>query len=217
MISELSISAITDIILSCELFFLSGLCFRPAVQTGSPVWLWGVTLALTGLGAMIGAIDHGFFEPIEHHLHRDLIIATRVTVVIGSLSMIVAVAQQYLSGGLRSAFVGLAVIGAVWPIYIISTSDDLLPVMIYYSVGFLFTLALSIIYLRQNTGTKTMIVAIFAALGVTALIPLGSQGFWGMGLFGTYHVLLMPVVVLLYLGGRPFRTTRVAPSPLASV
>ncbi|TDK50662.1 DUF6962 family protein [Antarcticimicrobium luteum] len=208
MISELSISAITDIILACELFFLAGLCFRPGVQTGSPAWIWGFTLALIGLASLIGAVDHGFYEPVGHPMHRPLIVATRITIIAGSLCMIVAVALQYLTGRLRAGVLALGLLTATWPLHVILTSDDFMAVILYYSASFLIALALSVIHLTQNRGTVPMILAIIGALGISAMVPLGSQGFWCLGLFGSYHVLLMPVVIALYLGGRDFRPTR---------
>ena len=66
MLSELAFSALTDVILACELFFLAGLSFRPGLQPFSPAWIWALTLALIGLASMLGAIDHGFFEAIGH-------------------------------------------------------------------------------------------------------------------------------------------------------
>lgn len=90
----------------------------------------------------------------------------------------------------------------------ILTSDDFLSVILYYSVGLIFLLVLSVVRFRQNKGTLPMIAGILLTLGVSAMIPMQSPGFWGLGLYGSYHVLLMPIVVLLYFGGRWFRTTR---------
>lgn len=208
MLSELALSALTDVILACELFFLAGLSFRPGVQPLSPAWIWALTLALIGLASMLGAIDHGFFEAIGHEGHRPFVIATRIVIVLGSLSMIVAASFQYLSAPLRLGFVVAGALGALWPVFMILTSDDFLSVILYYSAGLVFLLVLSLIRFRQNSGTLAMIAGILLTLGVSAMIPMQSPGFWGLGLYGSYHVLLMPIVVLLYFGGRWFRTTR---------
>lgn len=208
MLSDLALSSLTDIILACELFFLAGLGFRPGVQLFSPAWIWGLTLALIGLASMIGAIDHGFFETIGHDAHRPLVVVTRLVIVLGSLSMIIAACAQYLSGVVRTSIIVAGVLGSLWPAAVILTSDEFLPVILYYSIGLLLLLVLSIIRFRENRGTLAMIAGIVLTLGVSGMIPAGSSGFWGLGLYGSYHVLLMPVVILLYLGGRGFRTTR---------
>lgn len=208
MLSELALSALTDGILACELFFLAGLSFRAGVQAFSPAWLWGATLALIGLASLLGLIDHGFFEAIDHPGHRDMVVATRLVIVAGSLSMIVTAAAQYLSGLWRGVVIGLAVLGALYPASLILTSDNFLSVILYYSVGLLLLLGLSIVNLRQNAGTWPMIAGIVVTLGVSGMIPAQSAGFWGLGLYGSYHVLLMPTVILLYLGGRYFRPRR---------
>lgn len=209
MLSELALSAVTDVVLACELFFLAGLMFRPGIAAMTPAWTWGVTLAVIGLASMLGAIDHGFFEPVDHPAHRPLVVATRIVIVAGSLLMIVAASAQYLRGVLRTGAIAVGAVLALWPVTIILTSDGFLPVILYYSGGLVFLLVLSVIHFRQNTGTPAMILGIGLSLGVSGMIPAGSNGFAGLGLYGSYHVLLMPVVLLLYLGGRAFRGTAV--------
>ncbi len=208
MLSELALSALTDGILACELFFLAGLCFRPRMQAFSPAWLWGVALALIGAASLLGLIDHGFFEAIDHPQHRTMVVLTRLVIVAGSLAMIVTAAVQYLTGLLRHVVIGVAMLGALYPVFLILTSDDFLSVILYYSAGLLLLLLLSIANLRQNSGTLPMIAGIVLTLGISGMIPAQSQGFWGLGLYGSYHVLLMPTVILLYFGGRYFRPKR---------
>lgn len=208
MLSDLALSALTDVVLACELFFLAGLSLRTDVMPLSPAWIWGVTLALIGLASMLGAIDHGFFETIGHELHRPLVIATRLVIVLGSLCMITAAACQYLAGARRVLAIGAGCLVALWPVFMILTSDDFLSVILYYSLGLIFLLVLSAVKFRQNRGTAAMIVGILLTLAVSAMIPAQSEGFWGLGLYGSYHVLLMPIVILLFLGGRWYRTAR---------
>ncbi|MDK3017288.1 DUF6962 family protein [Pseudodonghicola flavimaris] len=208
MLSELALSALTDGILACELFFLAGLSFRPGVQAGSPAWLWGATLALIGLASLLGMIDHGFYEAIGHPAHRSWVVATRVVIVAGSLAMIVTAAAQYLAGRWRGMVMGAAALGALYPLGMILTSDDFMSVILYYSAGLLLLLGLSVANLRQNSGTWAMILGILVTLGISGMIPAQSSGFWGLGLYGSYHVLLMPTVILLYLGGCGFRRGR---------
>ncbi len=208
MLSDLALSALTDVILACELFFLAGLSLRQEVRLGSPAGIWGLTLLLIGLASMLGAIDHGFFEAIGHDGHRPMVVATRVVIVLGSLAMICATAMQYLSGKTQMALIGIGALLALWPVSIILTSDDFLPVILYYSIGLLLLAGFSAAHLRRQKNAGVMLTGIVLTLAVSAMIPLQSDGFWGLGLYASYHVLLMPIVFLLYLGGRSFRPER---------
>ncbi|MEI2385478.1 hypothetical protein [Breoghania sp. JC706] len=208
MLSDLALSALTDVMLACELFFLAGLSLRPEVRAFSPAWIWSLTLALIGLASMLGAIDHGFFEAIGHEGHRPMVVATRVVIVAGSLAMICATATQYLAGKARWALIGLGALAAAWPLSRILTSDDFLSVILYYSLGLLLLAGFSAAHLRRERHAGAMLAGIVLTLAVSAMIPLGSEGFGGLGLYASYHVLLMPIVVLLYLGGRSFRSSR---------
>ncbi|SHN09805.1 DUF6962 family protein [Roseibium suaedae] len=206
MLSELALSALTDVILACELFFLAGLSLRPEVKLCSPAGIWGITLLLIGLASMLGAIDHGFFEAIGHEGHRPMVVITRVVIVLGSLAMICATAAQYLRGKARMALIGLGGLLALWPLFMILTSDDFLSVILYYSIGLLLLAGFSAANLSRQKNAGVMLVGIVLTLAVSTMIPLQSDGFWGLGLYASYHVLLMPIVFLLYLGGRSFRT-----------
>jgi hypothetical protein len=210
LLEPLAISALTDVILASQLMFLAGLSLRPGVQPMSPAWIWGVTLGLTGLASMIGAIDHGFFEPLGHAAHRPLVVLTRVTIIVGSFTMIVAASLQYLRDTIALIPIVLAAVAALPILYIIFTSDDFLSVIVFYSIGFLFLLALSIFVARKTKHTFAMIIGIVASLAISMTIPMGFEGFWGLGLFGTYHILLMPVMFVLFFGGLGFRTTRLS-------
>ena len=55
--TDLALSALTDVILACELYFLAGLAFRIDVERGSPAFIWAVYLTLTGTATMLGAVD----------------------------------------------------------------------------------------------------------------------------------------------------------------
>ena len=99
MLTDLAITALTDVILACETFLLAGLSFRPDISVRSPAWYWAVTLLLTGTATMLGAIDHGFFEAAGHPGHAAMAIATRATIALASFAMLMATAAQFLPPG----------------------------------------------------------------------------------------------------------------------
>lgn len=47
-----------------------------------------------------------------------------------------------------------------------------------------------------------MCVGIGLAIAASLLIPFDSKGVAGLGLYATFHVVLIPAVLFQYLGGR---------------
>ncbi|WP_413206164.1 DUF6962 family protein [Rhodospirillum sp. A1_3_36] len=207
MLSELAMSSLTDIILSCELFFLSGLSFRGKVVPKSPAWYWAFALLLIGVASMLGAIDHGFFEPVGHPWHRAMIIVTRVTIIVGSMVILLATASQFLPPKGRRLVLGIGGLCALAALAVVLTSDDFLSVIVFYLLAFLLLLGLSLAGLRRGTGSISMVVGILLTIAASLMVPLGSNGVPGLGLWGTYHVILMVASFALYLGGRQLRRT----------
>ncbi len=208
--TPLALSALTDVLLACEVFLLAGLSFRPDVEAGSAAWVWAVTLLLIGVGTMLGAVDHGFYQPIDHPAHRWLTFATRVTVALAAFAMLQATARQFLGrrGRLASLLAGLAgLAAAVVGLYL---SDNFLIVIACYTLVLLLTLALHLRHLRSARGSTAICVGILIVLAASALGPLGSDGLPQLGLYATYHVILMPGALALFLGGR--RLDRTWPS-----
>jgi hypothetical protein len=58
-----AITAITDLLLAGEAFFLAGRMSRTPKDRLSAAWYLSGVLLLLGVAAFPGGIDHGFFEP----------------------------------------------------------------------------------------------------------------------------------------------------------
>lgn len=205
--TDLAMSALTDVILACELFFLAGLSFRADVAPRSPAWYWALALLLIGAASMLGAIDHGFFEPVDHPWHRGMIVATRVTIIAGSVVILLATAGQFLPGSWRRGVLAVGGLCALAALAVVLTSDDFLAVIGLYLLAFLLLLVLDLDGLRRGTGSVALAVGIVLTIGASLMVPLGSDGLPGVGLWGTYHLILMPAALALYLGGRSLRRT----------
>lgn len=205
--TELALSALTDVILACGLCFLAGLSMRPDVEPFSPAGLWALTLLLIGTGSMLGAIDHGFYQPIGHPAHQWLTFATRATAALATFTMLLSTAGQFLSSSwLRlCAAIGLAILAV--ELVLLCLSDDFLVVIAVYSLVLLLTLVLHLLHLRSGKGSPAIVLGMVIVLGGSLMVPLGSQGLPGLGLYATYHIVLMPAAVALYLGGRRLART----------
>src|ERR1039458_5173501 len=58
-----AITSITDLLLAAEAFFLAGrMSGTPKVRYAA-AWYFSGVLLLLGVAALLGGIDHGFFEP----------------------------------------------------------------------------------------------------------------------------------------------------------
>ncbi|MDF1750023.1 MAG: hypothetical protein P1V34_14210 [Alphaproteobacteria bacterium] len=207
MLSDLALSSVTDILLACLVFFLAGMSFRTDVRRYSPAWYWGLTLFLIGTATMLGAIDHGFFEPIHHPDRAWFLIGTRVTIVIGSFFMILATAREFFSQRVGLLIVGLGGLAGILVIFSILVSDNFLWILGYYAAALVLILVLSLAHLRAWPGARWMVAGVIVALGASVLAAIEFEGFLGLGVYGTYHVILLPSVVFLYLGGRAMRKT----------
>ncbi len=206
--TDLALSALTDVILACELFFLAGMTFRLDVERGSPAWIWGLYLALTGTATMLGAIDHGFFEPIEHPGNPAMKFATRAAIAVATFTMLVATARQFLGTAWQWIVVGAGIVILALTIWVNWTSDDLLALAAGNAASMLLALVLHGTNLRSGRGTLVMCVGILMTIAASSLLFSGGNGLFGLGLYGTLHVALMPAVLVLFLGGLRLRRTR---------
>jgi len=211
MLSELSYSALTDVILACLQAFAAGCLVRPDVEKISAAGVWALAMTLIALTFLLGAIDHGFFEPVDHWLHEPLKIATRVCAALTSFFICVTAALQFLEAGKRnlvyrvSAGINAVVIVAIF------LSDNFFIVMGSYSAAMLFLLALNIIGLKKGTGSPAMIIGIVITFVASSLPIIGFELFSGFGIYATYHVVLMPAVLCFFLGGLKLNRQAVHP------
>ena len=61
--TALAITAITDFLLAGEAFFLAGRLSSKSKDRFSAAWYFSGVLLLLGVAALLGGIDHGFFQP----------------------------------------------------------------------------------------------------------------------------------------------------------
>ncbi|WPZ35787.1 hypothetical protein T8K17_06490 [Thalassobaculum sp. OXR-137] len=211
--TDLALSSLTDVILACELLFLAGLAFRTDVESGSPAWLWAIYLTVSGIATALGAIDHGFFEPIDHPGHGAMKFATRATLAVGAVILLLTSARQFLSSLWTRVVVAAGLVALAATLWVNWTSDDLLAVVAMNAVGMLLALVLHLFNLRTGRGSSMMCVGIVLSIAASSLVFSGGNGFFGLGLYGTMHVALMPAALALFLGGLKLRRTRSGEAP----
>lgn len=216
MLSELALSALTDVILASLQAFAAGLLFRPGLRSGSPAWLWAWTMTVIAVTFLVGAIDHGFFEPVGHPLHGPLMSINRALVAIVSFMLVLTGAMRFLGRTGRRISVGIAGPVAAAVVVAVFLSDNFFIVVGCYSAALVTLLILNVVGLRDGRGSIAMIAGIVITFAASALPLIGYQGFAGLGIYATYHVALMPAVIAFYLAGlaldddRPVRGARFA-------
>lgn len=202
MLSELALSALTDVILASFQAFAAGLLFRPGLQRGSAAWVWAWTMTAIAAVFLIGAVDHGFFEVIDHPLHPLLMSVNRAMVALVAFLMIAVAAVQFLGPTGRKVALALGGLGNLAVAVLVFFSDNFFIVIGSYSAALLFLLALNIVGLRDGRGSVAMIAGIVITFVASAIPLIGYEAISGFGVYATYHVALMPAVVAFYLAGR---------------
>lgn len=200
MLSDLALSALTDVLLASFQAFAAGLLFRPGPRSGSPARLWAWAMALTALTFLVGAIDHGFYEPVGHPLHPLLMSVNRALVAAVSFLFVMTAATQYLGPVARKAAVAVAGLVAAATAVLVFLSDNFFIVIGCYSAALIFVLVLALWHLRQGKGAMPMVIGIAVTFAASA-IPLVGWEVGGLGVYATYHVALMPAVVAFCLAG----------------
>lgn len=211
MLSELALSAITDLLLAVMQAFAAGLLFRPGLARGSAAWLWAVSMAVIAVVFLLGGLDHGFYEMVDHPLHPAMTAATRVLVAVASFMLALVAARRFLRQ--RAARVTVLCVGAFEAavIALVLTSDNFFVVIAGYAGVLLLLLGLAVAGLRTGAGSVAMIAGIVITLGASAIPVVGYEIVAGFGAYATYHVALMPAVFAFYLAGRALDDGRDAP------
>ncbi|GEO80570.1 DUF6962 family protein [Pararhodospirillum oryzae] len=212
MLSELALSALTDVILASFQAFAAGLLFRPGLRRGSAAGLWAWTMTLVAVAFLIGAVDHGFLEPIDHPFHPFLMSVNRAVIALAAFLMVAVAAVRFLGPRVRRAVLTLAGVATAVVVVLVFLSDNFFIVIGCYSVALLLLLGLNVAALPRGTGSPAMIAGILITLGASALPLVGFQGIAGLGIYATYHVTLMPAVVAFYLAGRALDDDRASPA-----
>ena len=195
------VTAITDFILACEAFLLAGLMAGRPKARFSAAWFWAGALVLLGLGALIGGIDHGFFEPAN--LPR-YVIGRANWMVLGAMTycLLMATAKQFFPPPVQRVVMIAGMVQFAIDTAAVLLVDSFLDVILNYAPVIVLLLAMNVRGLKSGSGSWAMIAGILIqflasaiqAMGVDALSPLDHNGL--------YHVVSMASVAFLYLGGR---------------
>ena len=205
--TDLAVTSITNFLLASLVFFLAGMIVQVPKERFSAAWFWGFTMTMLGLGALLGGIDHGFFEipglPRYAIQRADWVVLGLVT-----FGVLMTAATQFFS---RQVFRGFLVFGvSQWVVYSIIALfvDSFLVVIINYAPVMIFLLVMSALGLKSGLGSRQMITGIVILFVASGIQAAGLDTFSPVDRNGVYHLLSMVGVYFLYLGGRKLKTAR---------
>lgn len=201
MLSELALSGLTDLILASFQAFAAGLLFGRDSGPGSPARLWSWTMSLTAAIFLLGALDHSFFEPVNHPWHPMLMGVNRALVAVASFMIALTAAVQFLGRTGRKIVCAIAALISALVVVMVFLSDNFLIVIACYSAAMMLMLVLNLLGLRDGKGSVAMIAGILITFAASAIPFAGGQAFAGLGVYAAYHVALMPAVVAFYFAG----------------
>jgi hypothetical protein len=205
LMTDLAVSALTNAILAAEIFFLAGLSFRVGLERWSAAWLFALYLAFIGLANLLGTIDHGFLEPIEHPANIPVRTATRSVIALATFTLLMCTARQFFGPlGTRIAL-GAGLVGLVATVWVMVTEDNFLVLVAGNFVVMVLTLGLHLWGLRRGSGSLMLCAGIVASIAASLIIPFGGDGWRPLGLYGTFHIALLGASFILYLGGRELK------------
>lgn len=205
--NAVAVTAITNFILACEVFFLGGMLVQKSKERFSPAWYWSGMMVLLGLAALIGGIDHGFFE--QAGLSRDVIQRSN-WIVLGMMTffLLMTIAAQFFSRRVQSFFLIFGGIQFIANAGVVLLIDSFLDVILNYAPVMLLLLIMNLRNLKNGSGSWVMVVGILIQFVAAAIQASGMDVFTPLNHNGVYHLVSMVGIVFLYLGGQRLRTVR---------
>lgn len=197
-----AVTSITNFLLAGEVLFLAGLTVAIPKRRFSAAWYWSGVLLLLGLGALIGGIDHGFFEAAG--LPRYAI--QRATwIVLGAMTfcLLMSAAAQFFAPGAERLLLIVALVQFAANTVVVLASDSFLAVVLNYAPVLLFVLAMHI----RGPGSRAMIAGILVMAAAAAIQAAGIDTFSPLDHNGLYHLTCMLAAVFLYAAGLRLKTS----------
>lgn len=173
----------------------------------SAAWSWAVAMVLLGLAALIGGVDHGFVEPAG----LDRVPIQRVTwLVLGAMTLCVVftIASQFFTGRASRVIRTAGILQFLLFTAVVLVADSYVFVIANYVPVMMWLLVMNMLRLRQRSGSWQFIAGTLTLFVASAVQALRIDGLTPLDHNGLYHVISMPGVLLLFLGGRRLEAHR---------
>jgi hypothetical protein len=201
----LAITSITNFLLAAEVFFLAGRMSKTPEVRFSAAWYFSGVLLLLGVAALLGGIDHGFFEPAN--MPRYLIQRSDWIVLGGvTFCLLMTTAKQFYTPAVQRIVFFAAVVQFSAYTAAVLLVDSFLVVILNYAPVMLLLLIMSFSGLRSGRGSAQMVAGILILFAASGIQAAGVDVFSPLDRNGLYHLLSMVGVAFLYFGGVRLRT-----------
>lgn len=205
--NALAITSITNFLLAGETLFLAGMLARRSGTRHTAAWFWAGTFILIGVSALLGGIDHGFFEAAG--LDRSGIKHLNWLVIgAATFCILMTTATQFLSPRAQRAFLTVGVVQFAAYAIAVFAVDRYTIVILNYAPVLLLLLAAYVVRARTTPGAADMIAGIVILIIASVVQALGVNTFAPLNSSGLYHAVSMVGMIFLYRGGRRLRDTR---------
>src|SRR5258706_4933038 len=180
---------------------------RTPKERFSAAWYFTGVLLLVGVAALIGAVDHGFFEPAglpRYFIQRaDWIVLGGVT-----FCLLMTTAKQFFAPRIQRIVLIVAMIQFAVDTIAVLLVDSFLDVILNYAPVMLLFLAMNFVGLRTGIGSMQMIIGILILSAASAIQAAGWDALSPLDHNGVYHVVSILGVVFLYFGGAKLKTEK---------
>jgi hypothetical protein len=171
----------------------------------SAAWYFSGVLLLLGVAALLGGIDHGFFEPAN--MPRYLIQRSDWIVLGGvTFCLLMTTAKQFFTPAVQRIVFFAAVVQFAAYTAAVLLVDSFLVVILNYAPVMLLLLIMSFSGLRSGRGSAQMVAGILILFAASGIQAAGVDVFSPLDRNGLYHLLSMVGVAFLYFGGVRLRT-----------
>jgi hypothetical protein len=207
MKTPLQITAITNFAWAGESLAAGGYLLARAGPLPSAAGWWALALLAMGTSALVGGIDHGFFEPDgATPAHAVLVRAKNIAAGVLAFFVLLTAGRQFFGNGAQAVFlvVGLVQLGVF--VAAVLLTDSFLVVILDYAPAVVLLLVLSILGLGAGTGSWQMVVGLALSIGASVVQAAGVDALSPLDRNGLYHLILMAATVLLFFGGLLLKT-----------
>ena len=201
-----ALTAITDLLLAAEVFFLAGRMTGKPKERFSAAWYFSGALLLLGVAALIGGIDHGFFEPTNMPRYP---IQRSDWIVLGGVTffLLMTTTQQFFPPTIHRVVFVVAAVQFAADSVVVLLVDSFLDVILNYVPVVLLLLVMSLFGLRSRQGSHEMVAGILILFAASGIQAAGVDSFMPLDRNGLYHLVSMVGVGFLYLGGMHLKTS----------
>jgi hypothetical protein len=200
----LAVTAITDFLLASEAFFLAGRLSSKPKDRFSAAWYFSGVLLLLGVAALLGGIDHGFFQAANlprYAIQRsDWIVMGGVT-----FCLLMTTARQFFPPAAQRIALIVAIVQFVVDTVAVLWIESFLDVILNYAPVMLLLLVMSFAGLRNGKGSRHMIAGILILFAASGILAVRLDLFSPLDHNSLYHLLSM-IGTAFYAGGAHLKT-----------